>query len=361
MQKREEKIVMFYPCVSQKQRDAVDAVLCTRWIGQGPKVDEFEQRFEEKFNAPYAVSLNSCTSAIETACDLLDLKKDDAVITTPLTCTLSNIPLLRRGCKLIWADIRKDTLTLNENDVARKALRHGNVKAIMNVHLGGIRSNISAGSIPIIDDAAQALGVYRPEAKYTCYSFQAIKQMTTCDGGMIVLQNNDDYRKAKLLRWAGIDRDKKKANDWQAFREREMLFDIELLGHKRQMTDVAAAMGIAGLEDFEETQLHRKKIFDIYRSIKMDGLTMVDGEENVYWLATMLIEDRENFVKKLHDYNIETNIVQARNDIYQIFGGQRQDLPNMNWVEDRYISIPLNNKMTLDDAYYIKEVIESGW
>lgn len=352
---------MFYPYVSELQQNAVAEVLKTRWIGQGPKVDEFEQKFEEKFNTPYAISVNSGSAAIETACDLIGLGKGDKVITTPLTCTASNLPLVRRGCELIWADIRKDTLNLNLNDVARKALKYGDIKAIMNVHLGGIKSDITAANIPVIDDSAQALGIYRLESDYSCYSFQAIKHITTGDGGMLVVKNNDDYRNAKLLRWFGIDREKKKACDWQAFREREMLFDIELPGHKRQMNDIAAAMGIAGLEEYDKIIKQREEIFNVYQSIKMDGLTLIDGEENVYWLATFLVEDREGFIKKLYDHNIETNVVQARNDIYQIFGGKRQDLPNMNWAEDRYISIPLHNKMSVEDALYIKEVIKEGW
>lgn len=352
---------MFHPHVSEKQRNAVQQVLKTRWIGQGDRVDEFEQKFEEKFSAPYAVSVNSGSAALETAFDLIGLKAGDKVISTPLTCTASNLPLVRRGCEIVWADIRKDTLNLNFNDVARKVVTHGDIKAIVNVHLGGIESDIVAANIPIVDDAAQALGIYRHEAKYNCYSFQAIKHVTTGDGGMLVVNNDADYRKAKLLRWFGIDRNKKKANNWQAYREREMLFDIELAGHKRQMTDIAASMGIAGLEDYDKIVEYRKKIFDIYKSIKMDGLTLIDGEKNVYWLATFLVEKREEFIKKLFDYNIETNVVQARNDMYKIFGGRRQDLPNMNWAETRYISVPLHNMMSIEDAVYIRDVIKSGW
>jgi len=107
--------------------------------------------------------------------------------------------------------------------------------------------------------------------------------------------------------------------------------------------------------------MQKKKIFDVFRGIKTDGLTIVDGEKNVYWLATFLVEKREEFIKKLFDYNIETNVVQARNDMYKIFGGRRQDLPNMNWVKSRYISVPLHNMITLEDAEYIKNVIKSGW
>ena len=276
-------------------------------------------------------------------------------------CTASNLPLIRRGCKLIWADIRKDTLNLDNEDVQQKMKDNPDVKAIMNVHLGGIESDICDPFVIVINDAAQALGIYRPQNDYNCYSFQAIKHITTGDGGMITVNDEEKYKKAKLLRWFGIDRERKKKNNWQAFKEREMVFDIEIPGHKRQMTDIAASMGIAGLEDYDKILNYRKKIFDIYKLIKVDGFTLVDGEKNVYWLATVLVDKRDDFVKKLHDYKIETNLVQIRNDIFNIFGGKRQDLPNMNWVEDRYISIPLHNKMTIKDALYIKKVIESGW
>jgi len=361
MKKIENKITMFHPYVTEKMRKAAYDTLGERFIGQGPKVDEFEDKFKEKFNVPFAISVNSGSAALETAFDLLDLKAGDRVVTTPLTCSATNLPLIRRGCELVWADIRKDTLNIDQDDVAKKVLKYGDIKAIMNVHLGGIKSDLEAGIIPIIDDACQALGFYHDKATYTCYSFQAIKTLTTCDGGMIVVKNSEDYQKAKLLRWFGINREIKRANDWRAWREREMLFDVTIAGHKRHMNDVAASMGIAGLEDFDEILNYRKQIFDIYRTIQSNGLKLIDSDTNAYWLATFLIEDRENFIKKLFDYNIETNIVQSRNDVYNIFGGERQELPNMNWAEDRYLSIPLNNIMTLEDAYYIKNVIESGW
>ena len=87
----------------------------------------------------------------------------------------------------------------------------------------------------------------------------------------------EDYKKAKLLRWFGIDREKKKANGWQAFKEREMTFDIEIPGHKRQMTDIAAAMGIGGLEDYDSIIEHRKNLFDIYKTINVESYLEIIG------------------------------------------------------------------------------------
>ena len=353
---------MFYPQVTEKQRKAVYDTLGTRWIGQGPQCDAFEAAYSAKFNIPYSVSLNSGSAALETACDLLDLKPGDEVIVTPLTCTATNLPLVRRGCKLLWADIDPETLNMSQASVDKFLTPGHKVKAIFNVHLGGIMSDIY-GTTRVVDDAAQAIGIYRPGAWGTIYSFQAIKHFTTGDGGMFCTNMVEHYKKAKLLRWFGIDREKKRDANWKPYMGREMTFDIELIGHKRQMNDIAASMGLAGLKDYEAILKKRKQIFDIYASISAAGFKLcgTKTDRNVYWTAAALVERRDDFCAKLLEAGIETNLVQVRNDCYKVFGGKRQNLPNMNAIEDKYIYIPLHGKMTLEDANYIKDVITKGW
>lgn len=368
MNKQKEKIVMFYPFVTEDQRQAVYKVLGTRWIGQGPKCDEFEKQFAEKFSIPHAISVNSGSAALETACDLLALKSGDKVIATPLTCTATNLPLVRRKIKILWADINPETLNMSQESVDE--ILHNNqeteysnaVQAIFNVHLGGIESKIG-GAARVIDDACQAIGIYRPEAWGTCFSFQAIKHFTTGDGGMFCTNMEDMAKQAKLLRWFGIDREKKVANNWDPMNDREMVFDIELPGHKRHMNDIAAAMGLEGLKAYDAIVKKRRQIFETYASIRAPGFQLINpkGVRNVFWTAATLVERRNDFRRKLLDYNIETNVVQVRNDIYKIFGGQRAALPNLNALEEKIIYIPLQNLMTLEDAQYIKDVIQSGW
>lgn len=356
----EYKIPLFWPYITHKTKQAVNDVLDTRWVGQGPKVDEFEKAMGDKFNIRYPLMTNSGTSALELAYDLIGIKKGDEVITTPLTCTATNIPLLRRGAKLIFADIDDSTLCISQNSVDK--LITDKTKAIVNVNLGGIKNIITTSkNIPIVTDSAQAIGYTNGD--YVIYSFQAIKHFTTGDGGMLCLPNGERYKEAKLKRWFGIDRDKKRSYDWQAYKEREMTFDIEHLGYKYQPTDISAAMGLAGLKDYDEIIEHRRTIFNIYKS-KLDGLEgirIVDGEENLCWLATFLVDDRDQFSKVLSDAGIETNLVQVRNDIYNIFGGKRQDLPFMNRIEHQYISIPIHHKVSFDDALYIVNAIKKGY
>ena len=171
-------IDLFRPYIPEGCKEAMVSTLSTRWIGQGPKCDTFEQMFKAKFNVEFPVSMNSGSAALETAYELAGITNGDEVITTPLTCTATNIPLLRMGAKIVWADIDKNTLCVNKSDILRKITAR--TKAIVNVHLGGIDNNLGDMPVPIISDACQALGVFNGD--YTCCSFQAIKHITTGDG-----------------------------------------------------------------------------------------------------------------------------------------------------------------------------------
>lgn len=352
-------IDLFWPFVPKEAIEAVSEVLRSRFIGQGPKVEQFEKDFAKLFNLKHVISVSSGSSALDTAYDLVYLKSGDEVISTPLTCTATNLLLLRRGVKIVWADILASTLCIDPVDVKSKLTER--TKAVVQVHLGGIKADVGKLHIPVISDACQALGIFTGD--YTCCSFQAIKHLTTGDGGMIVLNNPGETHRAKLLRWFGIDREKKIANNWQAYKERKMCFDIELPGTKRHMNDIAAAMGIVALRHYHEVIDYRKRLFNIYKEgfKDIDGIKLVDGNENTYWLATLIVNERDNFARKLFERNIDTNLVQVRNDLYKIFGGKRADLPVLNEIEEKYISIPLGLHVTIEDAEYIVSVIREGW
>jgi len=355
-----QMINLFEPYVPKDAIEAVTDVLRSRFIGQGPKVDEFEKEFERFFNVKYAVSVNSGTSALETAYDLVGLDENSEVIVPVLNCTAGGTALLRRKCKIVFADILESTLNIDPVDVRSKIT--DKTKAVVQTHLGGIKSDIGKLHIPVISDAAQALGIFVGD--YTCNSFQAIKHISTPDLGMIIINNSEKAHKAKLFRWFGIDRQKKILNNYQAYRERKMTFDIEIAGSKRQPNDIAAAMALIGLKHYHEILDHRRKIFNIYKKelANIDGITLVDGQENVYWLATLLIEKRrDDFAKMMFEADVDVNTVHVRNDIYKIFGGFKQDLPMMNKLEERYISIPCGGNVSEGDCHYIISCIKSGW
>ncbi len=352
-------IDLFRPYVPKEAVNAVTDVLNTRWIGQASKVDQFEKDFSELFDVPYVASVNSGTAALETAYDLIGLKKGDEVISTPLTCTATNLPLIRRGVKIVWADICEKTLCIYPLSVRAKITNK--TKAIIQVHLGGIKADVGKLHIPVVSDACQALGIFTGD--YTACSFQAIKHITTGDGGMLTVNSERDRNNARLLRWFGIDRAKKIKNNWQAYKERQMTFDIKVPGTKRHMNDIAAAMGIEGLKKYHSIIGYREELFDRYRNAlkDIDGITLVDGPANKYWLVMVLVERRNDFARVMFEAGIDTNLVQVRNDVYKIFGGERADLPTMNSIEEKYICLPIGMHITVDDVEYITETIREGW
>lgn len=356
----DKKVVMAYPYVPHDAEFEVFDTLNSRWIGQGPKVDRFEEVFEEKFGVRNVVAVNSGTSALELAYDLIGIKPGDEVIVPVLTCTATNLPLVRRGAKLIFADIDRETLTIDSEDIIRKITEK--TKAIVVVDLHGIKAprgpfnfvfEGASVEIPVIVDAAQALGNFG--GRFTICSFQAIKHITTGDGGMLICERPEDAKKAKLWRWFGIDRDKKLANGWQPYKNREILFDIEYPGYKFQMNDIAASLGLVGLKHYDLILAQRARIFEIYKEYK---LPLVDGDSNKYGYACLLVEDRDGFAKWMEKHGIETNVMQVRNDIYSVFAPFRSNLPNMDWVDERYLCIPLHNKMTIGDARYVAETAQ---
>lgn len=362
---------MFVPFVPKEAKESVAETLNTRWIGQGPKCEQFEKDFRRKFGVKHAVSVNSGTAALETAYDILELKAGDEVISTPLTCTATNMPLLARGVKIVWADILESTLCIDPADVRRKVTEK--TRAIVQVHLGGIKADVGEvmgfdhdqmpKRIPVVSDAAQALGIFNGD--FTCCSFQAIKHMTTADGGMLICNQDEQAYKSKLLRWFGIDREIKTVNDFKAYRKRKMTFDVEVIGYKRQMNDIAAAMGIEGLKYYDRIMQHHWLLFETYRRKlnAFSGIKLLDGAENKYWLITVLVDRLEDFAKLMFEADIDISTVQHRNDRYSIFKKlcAPQELPVMDKLEFQYVCLPINMHVTVDQVEMICDVIRKGW
>ena len=366
-----EGIMLFYPHVPKKAIEAVTEVLQSRWIGQGPKVAQFEKEFEEKFaGGGKAIAVGSGTDALHLSYILAGLKEGDEVITPVFTCTATTIPFLYMGVVFRFADVDPKTLNINVDHVRK--LVNEKTKAIVCVHYGGLPCDMDellaigkSYNIPVIEDAAHALGAtYKGKqigaiSPFTMFSFQAIKTITTGDGGMLILKDHDIVPKAERIRWFGIDRSNKQKGNWEN--------DIWEVGYKYQMTDIGAAMGLAGLHEFDQTLAHRQKLFQAYKRglAGIEGITLMGANTtdrtHAAWLCTALVDKRIDFMNKLRSRKIESGQVHYRNDRYTVLGGRRDDLPFMDSIEENYIVLPLHLHMNEKDVEYICQVIKSGW
>lgn len=353
------KIPLFYPYIpKEKILKEIEDTLNGRWLGQGPKVNRFEERFNTVFGYKHALMLNSGTSALELAYHLIGIKEGDEVIVPILDCTAGQMGLKRKGVNIVFADI-DDNLNIDPDDVAKNIT--SKTKAVVGVHLGGIPFSSKINdickqhNIPLIVDAAQHFA--HCDGDYICYSFQAIKHFTTCDGGMLVLNDEDTYKRAKLLRWFGIDRDLKEKKNYQAWERREMTFDVFEAGFKFQPTDVDACFGLAAIDDLDAIISHRKKLAELYvKNLPVQCKPICGG---TYWLMGILTEKRDDLAQYLTSNEIDNNLVHLRNDIYHIFGGTRLDLPMMNKIEPNYLYLPLNTKVTEQDVLFICDTIRN--
>ncbi len=367
MEEGEGRIVLFRPNIPKKAIEYISGVLESRWIGQGPRVDEFEKKFEASFGGGHtAISCGSGTDALHLAYLLAGVKSEDEVICTVFTCTASNLPALYIGATPIFADIVPSTLNIDPAHV--RSLISKKTKAIVFVDYGGLPAELDElvrisqeFDIPLIEDAAHALGARhngRPIGSisdYTIFSFQAIKHITTGDGGMLMIKDSAKVEEAKRLRWFGIDRNSKFHGIWEN--------DIHEVGFKYQMNDIAAAMGLAALEEFDETLKLRKQLLSTYiqglkgvENLEIIGAPVTD--DHAAWLFTVLVPDAKELRDFLFTKDIESGQVHFRNDRYAIFGGRRTNLPNMDAVESRYLVLPLHTHMSANDVNRVCEAIK---
>lgn len=208
---------VFKPKLNEKSIQNAVEVLTSGWIGLGPKTEEFETKFAEYVGAKHCIGLNSCTSALHLALEILDLKPGDEVISTPLTFVSTNHAILYAGCRPVFADVDAKTGCLDPYDVEKRIT--AKTKAIIVVHYGGCPADLDkfyeisrVYNIPLIEDCAHACGAsYKGKriggpGLLQCFSFHAVKNLSMGDGGAITTNNTVYADKLKKLRWLGINK-----------------------------------------------------------------------------------------------------------------------------------------------------------
>ena len=364
-----ENIALFKPHIPQGAVAEITDTLNSRWIGQGPKVEKFEKEFSKKFcNSDPGIAVGSGTDALHLAYLLAGIGPGDEVLTPVFTCTATNIPLLYIGAKPIFMDVEPGTLNVNLSNI--ESLITEKTKALVCVHYGGLPCDMdeiariaSKYSLKVIEDAAHAVGArYKNKSvgeisDFTMFSFQAIKHITTGDGGYLSFKDSSLLEEAKRLRWFGIDRRKKQLGIWEN--------DIVDIGYKYQMTDLGASIGLASLQEFDQTLEYRRELLNRYIS-NLQGVNEIEilskeTEDTFHaaWLFTVRTPHRRKLQAYLANYGIESNQVHYRNDRYSIFGIRRDNLPIMDEIEQDYLVLPLHTQLSLDDIDRITSTIKS--
>lgn len=365
-------IPIFNTYIHPSALEKVQATLKSGFLSEGNLVREFENELSNQLGLINPVAVNSGTSALHLALIIAGIKPGDEVICPAQTFVASALAILYVGAIPKFVDIQYETGNISPQEIEKNITKK--TKAVMIVHWAGypcdldeIQDIARKHNISVIEDAAHALGAtYKNRAigsisEFTCFSFQAIKHLTTGDGGAICCLNSTLTQKAFSNRWFGIDR-----NNSQPSILGERQYDISEIGYKYHLNNYSAALGIANLNGFKERLSRRREIAETYtRSFRnTSGISLFNyrrDRQSAYWLYGLHVENREDFILALKDKGVIASVVHQRIDRNSVFGGQNRSLHNQEKFDDTQIHIPIHDGLTDEDVNYIVDTIKRGW
>lgn len=341
------------------------------YIGQGPKVEEFEDALSEYLDAPYVLTTITGTAALHLAYRLAGVKGHE-VLTSPVTCMATNLPILSEGGIIRWVDVDPEKGNINPSDLPTKINQM--TRAIVGVDWGGNPINALAlreiadaycypdQNIKLIEDAAHAFGtIYNGHkvgskehpSDFVAISLQAIKTLCTIEGGILVCKSKEDYEKGKLIRWYGIDRDTPRTD----FR---CELDVKFCGEKWNYNDVDATIGLEQLK-YVEMNLEKQQDNAGYyeKHLNYPGPLVFPKSKSSYWLYTIHVPQRDKFVEHMKKHNIQVSQVHARNDKHTVFEQFRTELPGVDRFCSTQVNVPVGWWLSEDDRDRVVEAVNS--
>lgn len=387
------------PDISQLEIDEVIDTLKSGWITTGPKTKLFEKKIAEYCGTSKAVCLNSATAALEMTLRFLGVGEGDEVITSAYTYSASASVIQHVGAKIVLVDTGKNSFHI-DYDQLEKAITE-KTKAIIPVDIAGVMCDYdrifeivnikkaifspsnkiqeSIGRIAVIADAAHSFGAtYKGKqsgkvADFTCFSFHAVKNLTTAEGGAVTWRdipgiNNDEiYKKFMLLSLHGQSKDalaKTKAGEWE--------YDIVYLAFKCNMTDILASIGLGQLKRYPEMLARRKQIINMYDELlSSDEIHILKHYDDNFsssghlYLVRLIGKDEEfrnSAIKKMAERNIATNVHYKPLPMltaYKNLGFDIKDYPNAYDMYKNEITLPLHTLLTDEQVEYIAKSLKA--
>lgn len=384
-----KKIPFSPPDITEAEINAVVNVLKSGWITSGPKTAEFGEKIAEYCGTNHAIALANATAGLEILLQVFDIKSGDDVITTPYTYTSTASASIHRGILPTFVDVKKDDFLIDP-DKLYDAIKP-NTRAIYSVDFAGVPVDYDAirevlkaknrEDILLVSDSAHAFGAAYKGKKVGSqvdahvFSFHAVKNLTTAEGGAVTFDNNhlfgkkDLLKDLKLMSLNGQSKDalsKTQAGAWK--------YDVLFTGAKCNMTDINAAIGLVQLSRYENMLKKRKTIFDIYtNALKGKDWAIIPFEKNddkvtSYHLYPLRLrgfkeEKRNEVIRTLAEKNIATNVHFTPLPMftaYKKLGYSIDDYPNAYSQYVNEITLPLYSTLLLEDAeYVVQELIKA--
>lgn len=378
-QLRESFLVFGSPLIGEAEVEEVVATLRSGWIGTGPRVARFEQMMKEYTGAEHAIATSSCTAALHLSLLALGIGPGDEVITTPMTFAATANSIIHTGAKPVFADVDRGTMLIEPEKI--EAAITPRTKAIIPVHLAGrpcpmdeIIALARRHNLWVIEDAAHCIeGRYRDRkigsiSDLTCFSFYVTKNLTTCEGGMVMTNNQEWAERIRTLGLHGMSKDAYKRFSDQGYKH----YEVVAPGYKYNMTDLQAALGIHQLERIERSWVRRNEIWNQYQAAFADipvHLPVPDTSDirHARHLYTLIVheaecgKDRDEILDRLAQMKIGTGVHYTALHLHPYyrtrFGFSRGAFPNAEWIGEGTLSLPLSAKLTDTDVEGVIEAV----
>lgn len=342
---------------------ALADVLYSGMIAEGEAVYEFERQFGKHFGLKNVLAMSSGTAALHAALTLAGVTSGDEVISTPMTAEPTNTSILYCGAKVVWADVDPASGNMDPESVKKRITPK--TKAILCVHYAGyparlreLREIADNNGIALIEDCAHALGAYLDGkhvgnvGHYAIFSFQAIKHMTTVDGGALVISDSSRLNDAKRFRWFGMLKGVPRTE-----------VDITSVGYKYNMNNVTATIGLAQLQVIDgvlDRHIQNGKYFDsVFSNIPgLDFARCDQDAQSSYWLYTLLSEQSGELEKAFNSAGVLASKLHRPNSFHSIFKSSEDKLPGLEKFYSRLLHIPCGWWVSNEDREHMLDIVK---
>ena len=354
-------IEVFRPALSEDAIQAAVATLRSGWIGSGPRVKEFEEKFCEFVDAEFCLAVNTGTAALHLALKALDLPPRSKVITSPISHVATIRAIQYVNCIPVYADVDRETGNISVTSVRRKLDK--DTRAIVCTHMGGypcdlteLNDEADAHGIPFVEDCSHAAGsTYEGKrighGTLCCFSLSFPKPITGIEGGAITTSNVDYFKRARKLAEYGRRSDR--------FDNGENADNSTPFGYKYSWNDVMATIALAQLRSVDEAQKRRKLVAERYlgelsgeKSIYLPSYT--SDRMSSYFFLPLFFERRDDLQRKLA-------VNHVRSKIYFRCYPTKEDVPNARWYDEHELTLPLHLGISDSDIEYILSLLKDGW
>lgn len=367
---RKKIISVSRPSINKEELEKVQEVFSTNWLGMGSVVKEFEEAVRDYIGVKHVVAVNTGTSAIHLAIDVLGIKPQDEIITPSLTYAAAIQAIIACRGEPVFCDVEESTLNIDIASVERKISKK--TRAILPVHYCGnpvdmdtLFSLANKYRLIVIEDACHAFGtIYKGKkigsfGHLTCFSFDPVKVITCGEGGCVTTNNDawtDLLQKKRLL---GIDKD-----TWSRYKnKRSWYYDVLVKGYRYHMSNINAAIGLAQMKKINQFIKKRQEIVEAYDNAfkNLEELIILKKdtrEISPYCYIIRIKRDRDKLINFLREKGIETGIHYIPNHLHSFFKQYASKLPVTEQVWQEILTLPLYYDMSDKDVELVIDSVK---